>query len=394
MIFELQNEERKYLGLRQVEDNWDKIKISDLMYLYFDGNIIKKRIRFMQNEHNTYQENDLDEKTEDRKFLIPKTKKGKPKKINFSSMISKEGTMCFYYSSNYSSVSITNNISNRDFYSSTFENLKIPDYISLRKWIKQYINDSNDKDLLALKDFSKETNTKKKIKVGDFFCFKVDRRNYGFGRIIADISKLSKDGALDNDNNYGLKNLFGKALIVKVYHKISKLKELNITDIKSNKSFPSQYIFDTNFRNGEYEIVGNLPIENEDIDYPISYSKGIDYNSKNIVYIQWGLIYKEKNILEYDDNLLIKDSDPRKTIETPFRNEGIGWSLKILKSIIEDSIQDNSNKPFWESTCFFMTRWDLRNPKNKKTREELFKVFNINPILEYNKNLKTHISTP
>ena len=42
MLFELTNEQRKYLGLIPVEKNWDLVQLSD-MYLYFDGNIIRKK---------------------------------------------------------------------------------------------------------------------------------------------------------------------------------------------------------------------------------------------------------------------------------------------------------------------------------------------------------------
>lgn len=42
--FELTNEDRKYLGLEPVQDNWERVKLSDTTYLYFEGNTIKKYI--------------------------------------------------------------------------------------------------------------------------------------------------------------------------------------------------------------------------------------------------------------------------------------------------------------------------------------------------------------
>ena len=38
--FELTNEDRKYLGLEPVQDNWERVKLSDTTYLYFEGKSI------------------------------------------------------------------------------------------------------------------------------------------------------------------------------------------------------------------------------------------------------------------------------------------------------------------------------------------------------------------
>ncbi len=44
LLFELTNEQRKYLGLIPVEKDWDLVKLND-MYLYFDKDIICKKNR-------------------------------------------------------------------------------------------------------------------------------------------------------------------------------------------------------------------------------------------------------------------------------------------------------------------------------------------------------------
>jgi hypothetical protein len=81
MIFELTNEQRKYLGLIPIESNWEVVKLND-MYLYFDGDIIRKKITVSE---ESYFEQELEEKTaENRTILLPKTSKGKPKKLNFT----------------------------------------------------------------------------------------------------------------------------------------------------------------------------------------------------------------------------------------------------------------------------------------------------------------------
>lgn len=57
--FELTNVQRKYLGLAPVEQHWELVYMNN-MYLYFDGDIIRKRIAV---EDSSYLEQELNEKT-------------------------------------------------------------------------------------------------------------------------------------------------------------------------------------------------------------------------------------------------------------------------------------------------------------------------------------------
>ena len=76
--FELTNEQRKYLGLIPVEEDWELVKL-DYKYedIYFYGDIIRKKISLSE---NSYYESELNEKTtENRTMILPKTARGKIK---------------------------------------------------------------------------------------------------------------------------------------------------------------------------------------------------------------------------------------------------------------------------------------------------------------------------
>ena len=76
--FELTNEQRKYLGLIPVEEDWELVKLNykyENIYFYFDGDIIRKKISLSE---NSYYETELNEKTtENRTVILPKTARGK-----------------------------------------------------------------------------------------------------------------------------------------------------------------------------------------------------------------------------------------------------------------------------------------------------------------------------
>ena len=82
-MFELNNNQRKYFGLEPVQDSWDQVPFKGDAYrpdsvLYFDGNTIKKQVISTEERYSEVQ---YDEQTDNREFILPKTKKGKPKKL-------------------------------------------------------------------------------------------------------------------------------------------------------------------------------------------------------------------------------------------------------------------------------------------------------------------------
>ena len=125
MTFELNNEQRKYLGLELVANNWEKVTFKGDSYrpssiLYFDKNTIRKQVISTELKYSEIQYN---EETENREFLLPKTKKGKPKKLTSSTLESKTpiGT---YFDFGISGITIGNLATQNTFYSTHFENIK------------------------------------------------------------------------------------------------------------------------------------------------------------------------------------------------------------------------------------------------------------------------------
>lgn len=142
--------------------------------------------------------------------------------------------------------------------------------------------------------------------------------------------------------------LMGRPLVVSVYHIITDDPAFPLTELDALKSCPSQFIMDNKFYYGEYEIVGNSPLP-DNIDYPIMYGRSIDSRADKIVY-QRGRICRE---LPLGENRLIGSHN--------YLHNGIGWSLNLNKTILEECIRENSNAPYWENDKGGFSR-DIRNP--------------------------------
>ena len=377
LIFELTNEQRKYLGLIPVEEHWELVKFDNGIYYYFEDDIIKKEIKVSK---NYYHEAELNEKTaENRTMILPKTKRGKIKKFNYTATqsFSPFGT---YFTFSTDGVIIANYTSQRTYYSETFTEKEKISLEDLKKWLDKWMKETTEEDLEEIEEFKNAKRKHCKFNEGDFFAFKISRREWCFGRILLDVSKLRKDENFEKNKNYGLAHLMGKPLIIKVYHKISDNKNIDLKELSKCLALPSQAIMDNIFYYGEAIILGNLPLKPEENDMFISVSESISGIDKNIAYLQYGLIYREIPLSDYEK--LIKDL---KIGAQTLRREGIGFVIDTYK--LKECIEAKSNSPFWEK---YKKRNvpDLKNPDHIELKRKIFKAFGLDADKTYEENLK------
>ena len=377
LIFELTNEQRKYLGLIPVEEHWELVKFDNGIYYYFEDDTIKKEIKVSK---NYYHEAELNEKTaENRTMILPKTKRGKIKKFNYTATqsFSPFGT---YFTFSADGVIIANYTSQRTYYSETFTEKEKISLDDLKKWLDKWMKETTEEDLEEIEEFKNAKRKHCKFNEGDFFAFKISRREWCFGRILMDVSKLRKDENFEKNKNYGLAHLMGKPLIIKVYHKISDNKNIDLKELSKCLALPSQPIMDNIFYYGEAVILGNLPLKPEENDMFISVSESISGIDKNIAYLQYGLIYREISLSDYEK--LIKEL---KIGPQTLRREGIGFVIDTYK--LKECIEAKSNYPFWEK---YKKRNvpDLKNPDYIELKRKIFKSFGLDADKTYEENLK------
>ena len=377
LIFELTNEQRKYLGLIPVEEHWELVKFDNGIYYYFEDDTIKKEIKVSK---NYYHEAELNEKTaENRTMILPKTKRGKIKKFNYTATqsFSPFGT---YFTFSTDGVIIANYTTQRTYYSEIFSEKEKISLDNLKKWLDKWMKETTEEDLEEIEEFKNAKRKHCKFNEGDFFAFKISRREWCFGRILMDVSKLRKDENFKKNKNYGLANLMGKPLIIKVYHKISDNKNIDLKELSKYSALPSQAIMDNIFYYGEAIILGNLPLKPEENDMFISVSESISGIDKNIAYLQYGLIYREIPLSDYEK--LIKDL---KIGPQTLRREGIGFG--IYTDDLKECIEAKSNSPFWEK---YKKRNvpDLKNPDHIELKRKIFKAFGLDADKTYEENLK------
>lgn len=178
----------------------------------------------------------------------------------------------------------------------------------------------------------------------------------------------------------------GKALIVKVYHKVSSSLDVDLNELSKTTALPAEAVMDNHFYYGEKFIIGHKPLEISDYDMLISYSKSISSDDKNTVYLQYGFIFKETDISNFNKYLIVEDKSSYMGYdENPYRKESIGFDVDTKK--LRECIVAQSNKPYWEGNHQYDIKYDLRNPANINIKREIFNFFGLDADESYEQNL-------
>lgn len=379
MTYELSNNQREYFGLEPINDNWERVILKGDTYrpesiLYFDKDTIKRHII---STDKTYFEKQYNEQTKDKIILLPKTDKGKEKKLSASVLEQRQPTGV-YLSINCGDLTIGNYNTQTTFYSNKWDNEEQSDK-SISELIIDFIEQSPENHLDEIKKFKVSKRKNLKFNPGDYFCFKLDRTSFGFGRILLDVNKIRENKLIID--NHGLGLLMGPPVIVELFAYKSQIRNIEIEILDKQTRLPADVMMDNLFLYGEYEIIGHRELLDEEFDFPISYGRSID--QRRIVFLQWGLIHKElpqEKFYKYVTGGKQFDQNPYGYYSIGFRP---GYdTIDIIKTIKNNGIFD------FGSARYYKAKWDLRNPKNKEIQIELFKIFGLNPDKNYLENSK------
>ncbi len=371
MNFYLTNEHRKYMGIKPLKENYEmltfKVDKYEECYLFFDGDKIVKRVHYFKSERCISMcEDDVYYNTKnDKTIVLPKTSRGKERKLTASVANSLSGDGVYFYiyqdlTSEYNRAIIGNITTQKTFYENHHID-KCSTYDDFKIWCDKFVSESTDEDIKAAQKFALEKRKHCTYKEGDYFRVRLGRNQYTYGRILLDIYKRSKNNTL---NYWDI--LMGRPLIIEVFHILTTRKDVSIDELKNLKTFPSQHIMDNRFYYGDYEIIGNDKVP-DNPSYPILYGRSISCLSENKIMFQCGPIYIER---EYG--------------ECPYYGQYLNnvsyFSINQDEKIIEACLKENSNKPYWEMYESFGE--DLRNPKHRELLIKILKDYNLENLLK------------
>ena len=177
----------------------------------------------------------------------------------------------------------------------------------------------------------------------------------------------------------------GKRLPVALYNYESTSPKIDVSKLNNALQLPSAFIADNRFFFGEYEIIGNVSIKDQELDYPISLSS-YPVDGKNCVDFDWGEISKKRHVISNQlaahINRYINYSLDRDFKKTYTSFEPI---LKARTIQATDEMRDWSHY-FQEHGD--SVRMDLRNPEFALLKQEVFRALGLDPNANYADNLR------
>ncbi|PWL31884.1 immunity 26/phosphotriesterase HocA family protein [uncultured Roseivirga sp.] len=392
-MFELTNKQREYLGLDPIPLTWDRKVLKGDTYrpeslLYFEGDILKRHISSTDEQYKEVQYHEL---TKERSVLLPKTSRGKEKKLTGSVLESRTPIGVYIAVNCQGDILIGNHTSQTTFYSSHWDNTRkeeSQDRLNINDVIEKFIDGAPEDHISEITTFKRLKRKNIKYKSGDIFSFKISRNEYAFGRILLDIHSLRKKKVIPPKHEFY--SLMGSALLVEVYAHISKNKKVNIDELLQMPRLPSDYMMDNVIFYGEYEIIGHKPLKEEDFHFPISY--GHTLYGQPIVYLQWGLIHIEKPLKKYNKYLLAENErlpvgHPSRPINNPYSYRSIGFRPRFYREDIKKAMDNNGRFKF-NTAVHYSVRFDLRNPSNAEIKNKIFNAFELDSRRDYDYNRK------
>jgi len=377
--YELTNDQRKYFGLDPIEHDWDRVIFKGDFYrpesiLYYYKDTIKRQIVSTEKE---YSETHYNELTRDRAILLPKTGKGKEKKLSASALEQRQPKGVYLIIIN-GHLTIGNYHSQTTFYSTYWHN-KPQAEKTIADIVNDYIANSPEDHFIEIEKYKNSKRQNNKFKSGDYFCFKLDRTNFGFGRLLLDVNKIRKQKLINGF--HGLKLLMGPPLLIELFAFCSATKEVGIEELDRQPKLPSDVMMDNLLFYGEFEIIGHREIKDDEFDFPISYGRSLD--QRRVVFLQWGLIHKELPQERFNKYV----TGEREFDQNPYGYYSIGFNPHYDRADVLSAISNNGVFIF-DNSRDYKAKWDLRNPKNKDVKNELFKVFGLDTTKNYLENSK------
>lgn len=357
-MFALSNEQRKCFGLAPLKAHWDCIEAKPSpheqlkTYLYLDGNVIVKCILLGEAQYCEFEL--FETVSSDRKYLLPKTEKGKPILLSSSSIQKRPGVGMRLHYYNHS-IDLYNEKTRCSYYCNAYTGNDINNLTDFSRWVTRWCEETTENDINDIFLFSRSERKHIRYQEGDIFRFKLDRRLYGYGRILLNYDLMRKKKMPFWDI------LMSKPVVCSVYHIITENDKITTEELKHLASLPSAIITDSPLYYGEYCIIGNIPLTQHE-DYPILYGNSIS-RLENAVCYQCGKTFKK---IENESALY-----------NGFRNNGVSFRLNCNVDILKQCIAGSSNAPYWSQYCSSYVNRDLRNPKYADELLQIKKQFDL-----------------
>ena len=359
-MYELTNEQRACFGLSPVEPHWVPMVLKPSPYhrhttvAYREGLTLRKIIysgpdRYVETALN-------DQLSEDLRYLLPRTGRGKPVLLTAASAEKRGGMgMCLRWLLSPSNLSLLHEESQHVWYDYHYEGFSVETIEDFAAWVDRWCAETTQKDLDDLAALAQSKRLHVKYREGDVFRFRISRRLWGYGRILLDYRKMKKRGEPI------ISPFISGCLDCAVYHIVTERDDVTVEELEKLPCLPATHISDNRIYYGDYEIIGHIPLREKE-DWPILYDH---IYRENKALLQCGRLLRSlpdaPNVAKNFDYLYISP-----------------WLIEPLLPILRECMEAGNNGPYWAAQGLYHRR-DLRNPRHRPELERVCQQMGLDP---------------
>lgn len=309
-LITLENEMRPYFALEKIENQWEKQSYYSRTHLwwkrtvlFFDGDTIRKVIEEEKQVsiggeicRQNYREYDTCLQTQERKLLLPLTKRGKPKPLTASAVGNTTPFGCTFFLEMEKNRETTLNI--RNFRS----NQQLPvgerervasihsdgDFQAFAKW---YVATCPDDYFVKVERVKNSVQQRVKYRAGDIFRVEYDRFSYCYGLVTGEIRKILRWEELPDSHSFHM--LMMVPVMVRFYEVITPNGSMTPQELSQYPLGRVEICADNDLLWGTHPIVGHRNLTAEDVEFPLVCSRVSgdffpEEESACDLYVEWG----------------------------------------------------------------------------------------------------------
>ncbi len=402
--FKIENDERRYLGLNEVEDDWEITQFYSKTNLwhkrtsvFWCENLVKKVIveeKRVNEERITYEcitEYDTNLQTENREWLLPLTSRGKKKKVNATNILAVDPFGCGFHfhldtlQESSVSMSIYNPRNNKHIAIGEWDRInKIKNDAGFHDFMSYYMQTCPPDYFDKIKSLRESKHVTVKYKTGDIFRIEIDRFHYGYGIITGQIRQIRKWKELPE--HHSLRKLMMVPIMVRYYDIRTTNGNLSADELSGVPLGRVDICGDNDIIWGTHKIVGHKELQEDDIEfnlvctkiqelsdnstvhtYDFLVSDGIvDYPGKFNLYVEWGTAAAILPFERISETL----KEYLKEYRSPHNGVSVGAGTLLQNMLL-----------YGESAYEY--KYNLLNDINKNMREELFRCLGLDSNTEF-----------
>lgn len=301
----LTNEQRYYYGLSPIDEKWERVvKYSVTWHLkkrseiFFEGNTIKKMIfeqKFIgegeKPNGNYYQEFDLEEETEDRTLLIPKTSRGRKKPWTPSLLMTPTYMREQLYVALADDTHCVSSFNSQNDQYLPVPKGKVQCAEDFEEYTKKYIASLPDDYDQVIADFHEKKRITVKFQPGDIFRVALSPTTYTYGLILG----IGHDVLRWNQvpKNHPIRGMMAQPIMFRQYQIVTENGNMTPEELEDIPMYPMDMAQDNEILWSTYPIIGHKKLEEKDVDLGFACSKSGE--------VYWGFSHFTVNPAIYQD---------------------------------------------------------------------------------------------